>query len=138
MRPGDEDGGLGRPLGGEAQPGIGHGNLLHALLHAAMQAGGLGGSASADGGLGTDLVRGGLVRDRIDDAALLEIDHEARVDPARSEEHTSELQSLMRISYAVFCLKKKKEHTYKQQQHHNIEYYMYTCTRQKPHKHTYT
>src|SRR3546814_5837502 len=30
----------------------------------------------------------------------------------RSEEHTSELQSLMRISYAVFCLKKKK-HTYK-------------------------
>src|SRR3546814_8883927 len=29
---------------------------------------------------------------------------------ARSEEHTSELQSLMRISYAVFCLKKKKHH----------------------------
>src|SRR3546814_1331628 len=29
--------------------------------------------------------------------------------PARSEEHTSELQSLMRISYAVFCLKKKKK-----------------------------
>src|SRR3546814_1863155 len=30
---------------------------------------------------------------------------------ARSEEHTSELQSLMRISYAVFCLKKKKHHS---------------------------
>src|SRR3546814_3074845 len=30
--------------------------------------------------------------------------------PDRSEEHTSELQSLMRISYAVFCLKKKKNH----------------------------
>src|SRR3546814_1499498 len=30
---------------------------------------------------------------------------------ARSEEHTSELQSLMRISYAVFCLKKKKKNT---------------------------
>src|SRR3546814_3593374 len=29
----------------------------------------------------------------------------------RSEEHTSELQSLMRISYAVFCLKKKTKHT---------------------------
>src|SRR3546814_4811888 len=29
--------------------------------------------------------------------------------PLRSEEHTSALQSLMRISYAVFCLKKKKE-----------------------------
>src|SRR3546814_9271551 len=37
-------------------------------------------------------------------------------DDPRSEEHTSELQSLMRISYAVFCLKKKKrtrhEHDY--------------------------
>src|SRR3546814_3770497 len=33
------------------------------------------------------------------------VDHAIR----RSEEHTSELQSLMRISYAVFCLKKKKE-----------------------------
>src|SRR3546814_10703886 len=31
------------------------------------------------------------------------------IDRTRSEEHTSELQSLMRISYAVFCLKKKKE-----------------------------
>src|SRR3546814_3733138 len=31
-----------------------------------------------------------------------------RVEDRRSEEHTSELQSLMRISYAVFCLKKKK------------------------------
>src|SRR3546814_3190025 len=33
----------------------------------------------------------------------------ARLDEDRSEEHTSELQSLMRISYAVFCLKKKKK-----------------------------
>src|SRR3546814_3532162 len=32
-------------------------------------------------------------------------------DDGRSEEHTSELQSLMRISYAVFCLKKKKPNT---------------------------
>src|SRR3546814_4921429 len=45
---------------------------------------------------------------------LLEIMRETAVDrvvfssSARSEEHTSELQSLMRISYAVFCLKKKK------------------------------
>src|SRR3546814_10334335 len=38
------------------------------------------------------------------------IEPRARVE--RSEEHTSELQSLMRISYAVFCLKKKKKHTY--------------------------
>src|SRR3546814_2647093 len=37
--------------------------------------------------------------------------HRYRGEPAvlRSEEHTSELQSLMRISYAVFCLKKKKK-----------------------------
>src|SRR3546814_6285407 len=36
----------------------------------------------------------------------------------RSEEHTSELQSLMRISYAVFCLKKKiNKHTHSQIQH---------------------
>src|SRR3546814_3013974 len=35
----------------------------------------------------------------------------------RSEEHTSELQSLMRISYAVFCLKKKK----KREKHTNIK-----------------
>src|SRR3546814_9222848 len=36
----------------------------------------------------------------------------------RSEEHTSELQSLMRISYAVFCLKKKTK-TYQHYRHHN-------------------
>src|SRR3546814_8334797 len=37
----------------------------------------------------------------------------------RSEEHTSELQSLMRISYAVFCLKKKKIHI-PHPQHNNL------------------
>src|SRR3546814_6897882 len=36
--------------------------------------------------------------------------HRRRPGAARSEEHTSELQSLMRTSYAVFCLKKKKTH----------------------------
>src|SRR3546814_5616498 len=35
----------------------------------------------------------------------------------RSEEHTSELQSLMRISYAVFCLKKKKTNKYESSEH---------------------
>src|SRR3546814_8043353 len=35
----------------------------------------------------------------------------------RSEEHTSELQSLMRISYAVFCLKKKTYHTQREKNH---------------------
>src|SRR3546814_4371839 len=49
--------------------------------------------------------------------AAADCDHIARLDRAvhqqdqsRSEEHTSELQSLMRISYAVFCLKKKTKH----------------------------
>src|SRR3546814_5194233 len=39
----------------------------------------------------------------------------------RSEEHTSELQSLMRISYAVFCLKKKKETQTHHKQTHRIK-----------------
>src|SRR3546814_4630640 len=43
-------------------------------------------------------------------AAVLEIARETDFDAdSRSEEHTSELQSLMRTSYAVFCLKKKKK-----------------------------
>src|SRR3546814_3361896 len=37
--------------------------------------------------------------------------HDERIDGLRSEEHTSELQSLMRTSYAVFCLKKKHNKT---------------------------
>src|SRR3546814_6580112 len=45
-----------------------------------------------------------------------------RLRPGRSEEHTSELQSLMRISYAVFCLKKKKKtkHTITQDDHRTL------------------
>src|SRR3546814_8183617 len=44
----------------------------------------------------------GPVRGRVERLTKLAVD-------IRSEEHTSELQSLMRISYAVFCLKKKKK-----------------------------
>src|SRR3546814_11003252 len=50
-----------------------------------------------------DLVRAGVV------LPAPERGRRADRDRARSEEHTSELQSLMRISYAVFCLKKKKK-----------------------------
>src|SRR3546814_6595864 len=57
-------------------------------------------------------------RERWATTSFLRIDQDERVievNPdgttwVRSEEHTSELQSLMRISYAVFCLKKKKIH----------------------------
>src|SRR3546814_2028028 len=45
--------------------------------------------------------------------------HMAMFGYIRSEEHTSELQSLMRISYAVFCLKKKKETNQKHHLHIN-------------------
>src|SRR3546814_4635962 len=66
---------------------------------------------------------------RLSYLAEIQLDEDAGALPAglRSEEHTSELQSLMRISYAVFCLKKKKTknrtpttnvHT------HNINYYL--------------
>src|SRR3546814_3488265 len=47
----------------------------------------------------------------------------------RSEEHTSELQSLMRISYAVFCLKKKSKSTQDQssrEQQHRVEQVVHT------------
>src|SRR3546814_4668553 len=43
-------------------------------------------------------------------------DTRCQYSPQRSEEHTSELQSLMRISYAVFCLTKKKKHIYRVKQ----------------------
>src|SRR3546814_6366642 len=52
-----------------------------------------------------------LARTDADAADLVTSDVDANDRPfIRSEEHTSELQSLMRISYAVFCLKKKKKH----------------------------
>src|SRR3546814_9035422 len=52
------------------------------------------------------LVKRSLAGDR-----RVQVDEEDGKPSKRSEEHTSELQSLMRISYAVFCLKKKKKHT---------------------------
>src|SRR3546814_8129892 len=49
-----------------------------------------------------------LARERLGDEADLQVADLTQPLPYRSEEHTSELQSLMRISYAVFYLKKKK------------------------------
>src|SRR3546814_7199309 len=55
--------------------------------------------------------------------------HRVAIPAVRSEEHTSELQSLMRISYAVFCLKKKKKTT--------ISIPKTTYTKQKHNHHNY-
>src|SRR3546814_9998600 len=52
-----------------------------------------------------------VVDDRAPVLRVSELDTHFLLNDARSEEHTSELQSLMRISYAVFCLKKKKHNT---------------------------
>src|SRR3546814_2191156 len=45
----------------------------------------------------------------VEHGGIFEAERAHAVQRMRSEEHTSELQSLMRISYAVFCLKKKKQ-----------------------------
>src|SRR3546814_3714485 len=60
----------------------------------------------------TTLFRSALIQCRLGGHArgkLQGMQHPAHAPARRSEEHTSELQSLMRISYAVFCLKKKKK-----------------------------
>src|SRR3546814_4757716 len=73
----------------------------------------LGGTlAPGSNGVGTLTIAGGL---SLDAASTLSMEFgQAGV---RSEEHTSELQSLMRISYAVFCLKKQNKKTNKQLSH---------------------
>src|SRR3546814_3471130 len=57
---------------------------------------------------GDDQQRGVLRHFDLVGAGVQRLDQHAEPLVTRSEEHTSELQSLMRISYAVFCLKKKK------------------------------
>src|SRR3546814_4427357 len=79
-----------------------------ALLHAAA----LAEQPDAEGRIG-DPVRANAPRDNRQPLrfAIRGADFMAAFDhQIRSEEHTSELQSLMRISYAVFCLKKKNKH----------------------------
>src|SRR3546814_3033840 len=82
--------------------GIGEFARLHALAQVFDQPGG-GGDADVGGDQrGLDFVEQVVVE--------LGVAREQAAEPARerSEEHTSELQSLMRTSYAVFCLQKKK------------------------------
>src|SRR3546814_8452417 len=66
----------------------------------------------ADAGAGAVTVR---IQACVTSPRLLDVERQALgllQQAPRSEEHTSELQSLMRISYAVFCLKKKKHNTH--------------------------
>src|SRR3546814_4739772 len=56
----------------------------------------------------TEILADMLLADQPDRHDAARGDGDRRPEEARSEEHTSELQSLMRISYAGFCLKKKK------------------------------
>src|SRR3546814_8345300 len=77
-------------------------------------AGGAGSRAAADDSRAAPYPGGPGAADRPASATALPLEPgrrpQAQVRRTRSEEHTSELQSLMRISYAVFCLKKKKQH----------------------------
>src|SRR3546814_4335226 len=72
-----------------------------------------GGAAVLEGDHGIDVHPVAAGMHRLDDVAVASGDdatpHLAGTGQLRSEEHTSELQSLMRISYAVFCLKKKNK-----------------------------
>src|SRR3546814_8922843 len=59
--------------------------------------------------VGVGIVVGGHETFDLGDPEIFEhLNPQMAIEEGRSEEHTSELQSLMRISYAVFCLKKKK------------------------------
>src|SRR3546814_8828550 len=67
-------------------------------------------------------------------AAIIAREMNRPVQLLRSEEHTSELQSLMRISYAVFCLKKKNK---QENPKHNIKYRIPTHIRTTNHTNSY-
>src|SRR3546814_5429325 len=85
-----------------------------ALSHLLMRLMGIGAAPEAFANLALKYVALTLKRDRVSQRFLSISGGVTRCNghhcTGRSEEHTSELQSLMRISYAVFCLKKKKSH----------------------------
>src|SRR3546814_8111752 len=89
-----------KPLISKNYPGFAAVLLGAALSIAGQQA------ARAQAQTGSD-----AVMERLAQAGAPARSFDIAAQPLRSEEHTSELQSLMRISYAVFCLKKKKHNT---------------------------
>src|SRR3546814_6378614 len=102
------DDGLNSILGGILGAGVGGGHAYDEVLGSfGLDTGGMIGGIVT--GLDEFLIRGGDGKDTISGDALASGKTGiAEANNKRSEEHTSELQSLMRISYAVFCLKKKK------------------------------
>src|SRR3546814_5123674 len=76
---------------------------LPSIIRPSFTLGGTGGGIAYNREEFEHIVRGGLIASPTNEVLIEE----------RSEEHTSELQSLMRISYAVFCLKKKHQSTIK-------------------------
>src|SRR3546814_4746036 len=104
--------------GGEARPSdefrLGHQLLEHRTDGLGAQEHGLGDAAGVQQAVGEDVsaLGVGAELDLVDgEEGDRPVDRHGlhRAAEVRSEEHTSELQSLMRISYAVFCLKKKKK-----------------------------
>src|SRR3546814_2895808 len=103
---------LRRDAGGFLRPDVDQLHLPGAVVVALQRAG-----TARAGADGADIDDVGVLGVNGDEAALAGagVDRVGERDDApfrrarRSEEHTSELQSLMRISYAVFCLKKKKK-----------------------------
>src|SRR3546814_1874550 len=89
-------------------PLVGADGEVYAMSQGSLAVGGLG----VTGQDGSQIIVNVPSSGRIPDGATVErmVDTPFATAPSlmRSEEHTSELQSLMRISYAVFCLKKKK------------------------------
>src|SRR3546814_10863692 len=94
----DTDGKLGRAGFALNMLGEGAGELGSLEFSAAKE--NLGARLSASASLDGSSASLSALKENLDESVALFAD--------RSEEHTSELQSLMRISYAVFCLKKKK------------------------------
>src|SRR3546814_5892356 len=95
-----------RVVGAAALTGLGDGNALTLAAGDALEVVLGEGSVRLTGDTDTPA---GQLNLRSDDVIVATLDAIADVAAAgRSEEHTSELQSLMRISYAVFCSKKKK------------------------------
>src|SRR3546814_1598754 len=77
-----------------------------------------------------------LIRARVPSRVMPALFTTMSIGPTRSEEHTSELQSLMRISYAVFCLKKKNNNTSDQSIDYNYQFANYYIQNRQSHQAT--